>query len=374
MGGQPDPQVEIARSCAAGPVFTFASDPDARAVADAGRNPHVNRARLAVVLQRQAPHGAMVGIVETEHDLLFDVPAFPRSAGARAAPAPPGVFTHRARRAAEERVEEVREGVGIAKHVPHLFFAHRPEAAGPGTRSATEVDIPSAALRPGARTARRAGLFVHAPVGAKLVVFLPLGGIAQDLVRLVDLLELGLGRLVARIDVRVMLAGQLPERLLDLFVGGRLGHAERPVIILEVHLLKPEHSTEMLELLRQTPACVAGRQRVVARQRADTLHDFGNRQQPLHARQIDSPVVDEALDELDAIELVARIHAHAANRPRRLHEAQALVLSERLRVHPQHPGRHADEKEILIDRHRSVEHRADRGGSAATLQRSEYRH
>ena len=56
---------------------------------------------------------------------------------------------------------------------------------------------------------------------AELVVGRLLLGVAQDLVGLVDLLELGLGRLVPGIAVGVILLGHLAKRVLELGLGGR---------------------------------------------------------------------------------------------------------------------------------------------------------
>src|SRR5262249_18000663 len=109
---------------------------------------------------------------------------------------------------------------------------HRAVAA---ARSA-DVDVPSAAAKltriesrsavAGARPARP-GLLVHPPVRAELVVLAALVGVAEHLVRLVDFLELRLGGLVARIDVRMVLARQLPVRLLDFLFRRGLRDAER---------------------------------------------------------------------------------------------------------------------------------------------------
>jgi len=70
--------------------------------------------------------------------------------------------------------------------------------------------------------------------GAELVVGRALLRVLQHLVRLADLLELGLGvRLLA--DVRVVLARELAVRLLDL-VGARVAsNPEHPVVVLELH-------------------------------------------------------------------------------------------------------------------------------------------
>src|SRR5262249_29137828 len=63
--------------------------------------------------------------------------------------------------------------------------------------------------------------------------------IAEYLIGLVDFLEACLRRLVAGIHVRMVLAGQLPVGLLQLLVGGGLGHAERGIVVLEFHRYSP---------------------------------------------------------------------------------------------------------------------------------------
>src|SRR5262249_47485312 len=67
---------------------------------------------------------------------------------------------------------------------------------------------------------------------AELIVSLALFGIGEDVVGDRDLLELLLGGLVARIDVRVMLARQLAVRLADLVRRRGPRHAQRLVGIL----------------------------------------------------------------------------------------------------------------------------------------------
>ena len=74
------------------------------------------------------------------------------------------------------------------------------------------------------------------------------------------------------------------------------------------------------------------------------LHDFGDRQQPLDAGQVDPEFVDQVLDQPQPLELLARIHAHAADRAGRPHQPQPLVFAQRLRMHPEPPRGHADEK------------------------------
>src|SRR5262249_25546965 len=71
-------------------------------------------------------------------------------------------------------------------------------------------------------------------VGARVVVVLALVGVTEDVPRRRDLLEPRLGRLVPRVAVRVVLAGELAVRLLDLVVGRLLVDAENAVQILRL--------------------------------------------------------------------------------------------------------------------------------------------
>jgi hypothetical protein len=166
---------------------------------------------------------------------VLDIATFLDPCGA--APSSPPGFTSAA--TAKERVEEVRERILISEEIPHFLFGHRAITAG-----TTHVDVPGASLGAGGVAVRRTWpllplltrLLVHLPVGAELVVLLSLLAVSQDLVRFVDLLELGLGGLVPGIHVWMVLAGELPERLLQLLVRRVLGDAERLVIVLEFHL------------------------------------------------------------------------------------------------------------------------------------------
>ena len=69
-------------------------------------------------------------------------------------------------------------------------------------------------------------------IEANLIVYLALLGIAQDVIGLGDGLEPFLGRLVAGIDIRMVLAGELAEGFADVLGRGRLLHPESFVIIL----------------------------------------------------------------------------------------------------------------------------------------------
>src|SRR5437660_817702 len=70
------------------------------------------------------------------------------------------------------------------------------------------------------------------PVAAQLVVLLPFVGIAQHVVRFVDLLEAVRRLRLVGVTVGMVLLGESAKRLLDLVRGRRLGHAESLIIIL----------------------------------------------------------------------------------------------------------------------------------------------
>src|SRR4029453_17136885 len=121
---------------------------------------------------------------------------------------------------------------GVTEHLPHFLFGHGAEAA---SGTAPHVDAPTTSLRSATRARSGTGLLVHPPVRAELIVLFPLLRVAQNFVRLVDVLELGFRRLVVRVDVRMVLARDLSDRLLDFLVRCRFGHAKRGVVVLEFH-------------------------------------------------------------------------------------------------------------------------------------------
>ena len=122
-----------------------------------------------------------------------------------APPGRPGPAVGR-RVATEEDVEEVRE----------VAVGGGPELVADVVAAAEALATEAGVRVPAAGRARLTGPADGLPVRAELVVLLALGRIAEDLVGLVDLLELVLGGGVAGLGVRVVLTGQLPERLLDL--------------------------------------------------------------------------------------------------------------------------------------------------------------
>src|SRR6266540_4103007 len=156
----------------------------------------------AAELQRDG--GAAHGLLEAEGDLALDVAA---AAGGRLAAATP---------------EQVAEQVPEAAEV----LDPDPGATGEAAREATA----------GEATTERA----RAEQPAGLVVLRALLEVGEHAVGPADLLEALLGRLVARVGVRVELLGELPVGLLD--VGGRgvLGHAEDLVEVL-LQILRVVH-------------------------------------------------------------------------------------------------------------------------------------
>src|SRR5262249_61695825 len=99
-----NPKVQIAGPCAAGPLFAFARDPDARPLADAGRDPDVDRARLALLLDGEPARRPVIDVLEHQLDLLLDVAAVIRLRRARRAPA----AARRARLARRARAAQQR--------------------------------------------------------------------------------------------------------------------------------------------------------------------------------------------------------------------------------------------------------------------------
>jgi hypothetical protein len=65
----------------------------------------------------------------------------------------------------------------------------------------------------------------------KLLVAAALLGVAQDVVGLADLFELPLGRLIARVDIGVVLPRQLPVGPLDLLLRGTPAQAQDVIVV-----------------------------------------------------------------------------------------------------------------------------------------------
>src|ERR1035437_5133124 len=91
---------------------------------------------------------------------------------------------------------------------------------------------------------RRPRIHASIPIGTQLVVFPATFRIAQHLIGLVDFLEFLLRRLFVFGDVRMILAGQLAEALLDVFLRRLRRHPEHLVIIFEFNghgVLESDH-------------------------------------------------------------------------------------------------------------------------------------
>jgi hypothetical protein len=171
----------------------LADHPDLAAALALGARRRVRSGLGAAAAARLAPpEDRELDLLLRAQDRLLerDPEVVPEIRAGRRAAAPRG-----AGRAAEERVEDVREA------------AHPTEAGG-------DVRLHSG--------------------GAEHVVALPALRVRQDLVRLVELLE-PLRRRRVGADVRVPLLGQAPERLLDLRVGRRPLHSERGVVVRACH-------------------------------------------------------------------------------------------------------------------------------------------
>ena len=82
----------------------------------------------------------------------------------------------------------------------------------------------------GAGAASRTEVGVH-PGVAELVIAGPLVFVGQDLVGLVDFLEVGLGLLVAGVQVGMVFFGQLPVCFFQFIVAGGLSHPQHLVVV-----------------------------------------------------------------------------------------------------------------------------------------------
>ncbi len=120
--------------------------------------------------------------------------------------------------------------VGAALGARALLRRSPPAAEDPA-EEVTEVGCVEVALEIEATAAARVEALAPGR-RAELVVGLALLRIREDVVGRLDLLEALFGRRVARILVRVVLAGELAVRLLDLVSRGSLGDAEGGVQIL----------------------------------------------------------------------------------------------------------------------------------------------
>ena len=71
-------------------------------------------------------------------------------------------------------------------------------------------------------------------------------------------------------------------------------------------------------------------------------------QQALYAGQVYAKLLDEVLDQAQTLDLFPRVQPYAAHGAARLHQAEPLVLPQRLRVHVEHARDAADEVKFLF--------------------------
>ena len=231
-----DDEVEVARLAAAARGATLALDADARPVVHPGGDldrqlfafldvagPAAARAGTPVLppgaaalrtrrrtANRDRRPGAADGVPEVDLERVLDVLA----ALFRRAPAPEAT--------AEHLVQDVGEAPLVLRSPPAARAGPEALEVEPGTAGALPKREAVAAVGPAPvlACARRveAGLET---LGAELVVELPLVGVGEDVVREGDVLEPLLRLLVPRVQVGVVLAGELAVGLLDV-VGARV--------------------------------------------------------------------------------------------------------------------------------------------------------
>src|SRR5205814_4083551 len=215
-------EICVARWTAVRAGRALAGEADALPVAHPRGNLHRQPARLSTVRGGDLDDvlSALVRLGQGDLDLPFDVLPLLRP-GPRAGPPSTDEVVHRraapeatVRGVPKERAEEIGEVArGLAEGI--AAGARRPV-----------VDPMEVATGLAAHT-----LGVPLPIGPDRVVPLALLGIAEDLVGLIDLLEALLG-LRLLVDVRVVLARQLPVGLLDVDGRGVLGNAKGLVVVL----------------------------------------------------------------------------------------------------------------------------------------------
>ena len=115
------------------------------------------------------------------------------------------------------------DGLPLLGAVPAAGGASAKASAEEGAEEVAQVDV--AHIRKAAEAASEPSARIEVGVHARMSELVVTGAfflVGQDLVSLVDLLKPGLGRLVARVQVRVVLFGQFPVGLFDLIVRGAL--------------------------------------------------------------------------------------------------------------------------------------------------------
>ena len=255
-GGDPGGHVEVAGRAAARAGLALAGEPDPRPVLDPGRD--VDLVALGLLGQAGAAAGRAgvlddlagaaalrAGLADREEALALgvDAAAFAARAGDRAGArfgaaavagrAALGLRHGDADLGAVDRLVEAEADLGFEVAAAHLLRL-RPAAAAAAAEEVGEDVAEVDAAEAAAGTAGPNGPPPPGPPPPKPpnippgVVLLALLGIGERVVGALDLLELLLRRRVVGVAVRVVLARQLPVRLLDLLLGGLLGDARAP--------------------------------------------------------------------------------------------------------------------------------------------------
>ena len=239
--------MQVAGRADAHPGLALALEPDPRSILDTRRNP--NRVALGAPLTpgamalraRLLDHGAVAAATrarlrERKEPLALGLDSAAVAlgaddrgssglcAGAAALAARRVHLDGNLRLHALERVleGEVDDRLDVGAAHPGRLSPAAPAAPGaedPAEDVAEIADVEVAEVEVAASEARRA-------VGAEGVVLLALVGVGQEVVGRLDVLEPLLRGRVARVPVRVVLAGELAVGLLDLVRGGVLGDTE----------------------------------------------------------------------------------------------------------------------------------------------------
>src|SRR5207302_6524778 len=190
-------------------------------VLDPRGNGDLDPLAVPVLAQLDGSGGAAKRLFQGNLCLTLDVLAAQRRPAPGAGPRGSGTEPACAA-TAEERLEEVAERSRVTEQVLELVG-----------RDGAVLELRPGLERVGTWAAGALPLLVFLPARTEFVVLLSLVGITQDLVGLVDLLEPLLRLLVALVDVGVMLARQLAKGAVNLLGGGRSGHTQRRVVVLE---------------------------------------------------------------------------------------------------------------------------------------------
>ena len=324
------------------PMLAFARDPDARAVADAGRNPDIDGARVAVVLRSRAAASCRDTRLRGRAAISCSTSRPCRRAraprGPRASPASLPLPRRRRRSGRNPRTGR-RCRTSRASRPRSSCGSRRP---GPPPKSTFQAT----ALWPAPPAPACSYIRQFAPSSS---YFLRFSGSPRTSYASLISLNFDSADLSPGLTSGWCLRASFRNACLISLSVAVFAHAERRVVVLEVH-----RSVECrASAISSSSSCARRRasradsasSRISGRMRCD---DLGDRQQPLNAREVDAAVVDETLDRLEPLELLLRVEPHAADRAARLHEPESFVLPERLRMHAEHPGGHADEVEVLV--------------------------